>query len=70
MKLVLALAASAQAFTGPSARLPTSGVARITKVQQPSMLLGGLRGRANKALVPCRVRKRPRGRLQSTAVAG
>ena len=71
MKLIVAVAASAYAFTGPTARLPTAGVARITKVQQqPKMLLGGLRARANMALVPCRVRKGPRGRLQSTAVAG
>ena len=56
MKLIVALAAGAAAFTGPAARLPTAGVARITKTQQPAMLLGGLRARANKALVPCRVR--------------
>ena len=54
MKLVLALAASAAAFTGPSARLP-GHVGHVTKVQQqPRMLLGGLRARANKALVPTR----------------
>jgi hypothetical protein len=56
MKLVLALAASAQAFTGPAARLPSAGVARVTKVQQPAMLLGGLRARAGKALVSYGVR--------------
>ena len=54
MKLILAVAASAYAFTGPAARLPTAGVARVTKTQQPAMLLGGLRARANKALVPTR----------------
>ena len=53
MKLILAVAASAYAFTGPTARLPTAGVARITKAQQPAMLLGGLRARANN-LVPTR----------------
>ena len=54
MKLIVALAAGAAAFTGPAARLPTAGVARVTKTQQPAMLLGGLRARANKALVPTR----------------
>ena len=53
MKLVLALAASVAAFTGPTARLPTAGVARVTKTQQPAMLLGGLRARAHN-LVPMR----------------
>ena len=66
MKLVLALAAGAAAFTGPVGRLPTVGVARITKTQQPAMLLGGLRARANN-LVPTRRPRRchqtPAGRL-------
>ena len=53
MKLIVALAAGAAAFTGPAARLPTAGVARVTKTQQPAMLLGGLRARANN-LVPTR----------------
>ena len=54
MKLVIALAASAQAFVGPSARLPAGRVGHVTKVQQqPRMLLGGLRARANN-LVPTR----------------
>ena len=66
MKLIVALAASAAAFTGPAARLPAASVARVTKVQQqPTMLLGGLRARANKALVSYGVRdvaiKRQRG---------
>ena len=54
MKLIVALAATAAAFTAPPARLPTAGVARVTKTPQPAMLLGGLRARANKALVPTR----------------
>ena len=71
MKLVLALATSVAAFTGPAAHLPSASVGRTLHIKaQPAMLLGGLRARANKALVPCRVRKRPRGRLQATAVAG
>ena len=47
MKLIVALAASAAAFTGPAARLPA--VARTTqlKTEQPSMLLSGVRARAN-----------------------
>ena len=53
MKLVLALAASAAAF-GPVARLPAGRVGHVqTKAQQPAMLLGGLRARANN-LVPAR----------------
>ena len=57
MKLVVALAASAAAFTGPAARLPSANVGRTLQAKaQPAMLLGGLRARANKALVPCRVR--------------
>ena len=55
MKLVLAIAASAVAFTGPSARLPSASVGRTLQTKaQPAMLLGGLRARANKALVPTR----------------
>jgi hypothetical protein len=62
MKLVIALAASAQAFVGPTARLPAGRVGHVTKVQQqPKMLLGGLRARANN-LVPRGVR--PPGCLQ------
>ena len=57
MKLIVALAATAQAFVGPTARLPAGRVGHVTKVQQqPSMLLGGLRARANKALVSYGVR--------------
>ena len=57
MKLVLALATSVAAFTGPVARLPTASVSHMTKLQQqPRMLLGGLRARANKALVSYGVR--------------
>ena len=57
MKLIVALAATAQAFVGPTARLPSASVGRTLQVKaQPNMLLGGLRARANKALVPCRVR--------------
>ena len=58
MKLVLALATSVAAFVGPSARLPAASVGRVSKVQQqqPTMLLGGLRARANN-LVPRGVRK-------------
>ena len=57
MKLVVALAASAAAFTGPAARLPSANVGRTLQAKaQPAMLLGGLRARANN-LVPTR---RPR----------
>ena len=57
MKLIVALAATAQAFVGPSARLPAGRVGHVTTVkQQPRMLLGGLRARANKALVSYGVR--------------
>ena len=56
MKLVLAVAASAYAFTGPAARLPTASVRVTNMQQQPRMLLGGLRARANKALVSYGVR--------------
>ena len=65
MKLIVALAATAAAFTAPPARLPTAGVARITKTQQPAMLLGGLRARANN-LVSMR---RPRMCLQQKSRA-
>ena len=52
MKLIVALAATAAAFTGPSARLPAASVGRMQQMKaQPAMLLGGLRARANKALV-------------------
>ena len=55
MKLIVALAATAQAFVGPTARLPSASVGRTLQVKaQPAMLLGGLRARANKALVPTR----------------
>ena len=54
MKLVLALATSVAAFTGPAARLPSASVGRTLQVKaQPAMLLGGLRARANN-LVPTR----------------
>ena len=54
MKLVLALATSVAAFTGPISRLPAGRVGQVTTVkQQPAMLLGGLRARANN-LVPTR----------------
>ena len=57
MKLILAVAASAYAFTGPTARLPSASVGRTLQVHaQPAMLLGGLRARANKALVSYGVR--------------
>ena len=58
MKLVLlALATAATAFVGPTARLPSASVGRTLQVKaQPSMLLGGLRARANN-LVPRGVRK-------------
>ena len=57
MKLIVALAATAQAFVGPTSRLPAGRVGHVTKVQQqPKMLLGGLRARANN-LVPRGVRK-------------
>ena len=57
MKLVLAVAATAQAFVGPTARLPSASVGRTLQVKaQPAMLLGGLRARANKALVSYGVR--------------
>ena len=61
MKLIVALAATAQAFVGPTARLPSASVGRTLQVKaQPNMLLGGLRARANN-LVPTR---RPRRCLQ------
>ena len=48
MKLIVALAATAQAFVGPTARLPSASVGRTLQVKaQPNMLLGGLRARAN-----------------------
>ena len=54
MKLIVALAATAQAFVGPTARLPSASVGRTLQVKaQPNMLLGGLRARANN-LVPTR----------------
>ena len=54
MKLIVALAATAQAFVGPTARLPSASVGRTLQVKaQPAMLLGGLRARANN-LVPAR----------------
>ena len=54
MKLIVALAATAAAFTGPAARLPSANVGRTLQVKaQPNMLLGGLRARANN-LVPTR----------------
>ena len=56
MKLIVALAAGAAAFTGPVTRLPAGRVGHVTKAQQPAMLLGGLRARANKALVSYGVR--------------
>ena len=57
MKLVLALAASVAAFTGPAAHLPSASVGRTLHVKaQPAMLLGGLRARAGKALVSYGVR--------------
>ena len=67
MKLIVALAATAQAFVGPTARLPSASVGRTLQVKaQPNMLLGGLRARANN-LVPTRRPRRchqtPAGRL-------
>lgn len=52
MKLIVALAASAYGFTGPAARLPA--VARTTqlKTEQPSMLLSGVRARAQALVAP------------------
>ena len=66
MKLILAVAASAYAFTGPAARLPSASVGRTLQVKaQPRMLLGGLRARANN-LVSTR---RPRMCLQQKSRA-
>ena len=54
MKLIVALAATAAAFVGPSQRLPSASVGRTLQTKaQPAMLLGGLRARANN-LVPTR----------------
>ena len=54
MKLIVALAATAAAFTGPAARLPSANVGRTLQSKaQPAMLLGGLRARANN-LIPTR----------------